>query len=479
LLTESQTKVGNHDVTQQELEQHGEERITMPHNWIQSDSDSTEWQCKHCKWSIKIGDGRHPLEVEEIVKRRRHYDLAERIQESKATGFRVDLKWQDCTNTDVMIQNIKIDNFKSLANFSLPLAKFNCLIGLNGSGKTTLLQAFDFMSHIMTGQVKEWLRDRDWSVADLNCRMLKKQLITLEARLSLPSAQQVKWEASFNPKQMRCTAESVVADGRQVLKVTDGHMSIAGERAAQITFEYQGSVLSQLLGSVLDKSAVLPGLSSFFTNIKSLELLSPHLMRQRARDAVDIGVGGEKLSAFLHTLPADKLSALLNSLKGYYPHLAGVKTSAIKAGWKKLLINEDYSRGGIETEARHINDGMLRLMAILAQTWTDHRFLLFDEIENGINPELIERLVQQLLSSSQQVMVTTHSPMILNYLPDDIAKESVILLYKARDGVTRNIRYFDLPETARKLNVLGPGEVFVDTDLTALLQRLDQEGVQQ
>ena len=53
-----------------------------------------------------------------------------------------------------MIQSIKIDNFKSLVNFSLALAKFNCLIGLNGSGKTTLLQAFDFMSHIMTGQVK-------------------------------------------------------------------------------------------------------------------------------------------------------------------------------------------------------------------------------------------------------------------------------------------------------------------------------------
>lgn len=377
-----------------------------------------------------------------------------------------------------MIHHIKIDNFKSLVNFSLPLAKFNCLIGLNGAGKTTLLQAFDFMSHIMTGQVKEWLKERDWSSADLNCRMLKKQLINLEVELSLPSAQQVKWEASFNPKQMRCTSESVVADGRQVLKVADGQMSIAGERATHINFEYQGSVLSQLLGSVLDKAAVLPGLSSFFANIKSLELLSPHLMRLRARDATDIGVGGEKLSAFLHTLPAEKRSALLQSLKEYYPRLAEVKTSALRAGWKKLFIHEQYSLGGMETEAHHVNDGMLRLLAILAQTWTDHRFLLFDEIENGINPEIIEKLVQQLLAAPQQVMVTTHSPMILNYLPDDVAKEAVILLYKTTNGFTRCTKYFDLPDTAKKLNALGPGEVFVDTDLTALIAQLEQESVQ-
>ena len=375
-----------------------------------------------------------------------------------------------------MIHSIKIDNFKSLVNFSLPLAKFNCLIGLNGAGKTTLLQAFDFISHIMTGQVREWLKERDWNTADLNCRTLKKQLITLEVELSLPSARQVTWEAAFNPKQMRCTTESVVADARQVLKVSDGQMAIAGERATHINFEYQGSVLSQLLGSVLDKVAVLSALSSFFADIKSLELLSPHLMRQRARDATDIGVGGEKLSAFLHALPADKRTDLLKSLKEYYPRLTEVKTSALRAGWKKLFIHEGYTKGGMETEAHHINDGMLRLLAILAQTRTEHRFLLFDEIENGINPELIEKLVKQLLSAPQQVMVTTHSPMILNYLPDDVAREAVILLYKTANGYTRCVKYFDLPDTAKKLSALGPGEVFVDTDLMTLVEQLEQAG---
>jgi hypothetical protein len=150
---------------------------------------------------------------------------------------------------------------------------------------------------------------------------------------------------------MRCTSETVTAEGKVVLKVIDGTIAVAGERAETINFDYQGSVLSQLKESIRDKVPALSELKTFFATIKSLKLLSPHLMRQRARDAADIGVGGEKLSAFLHTLPVDKRVALLQSLKEYYPRLADVKTSALRAGWKKLYIHEDYTR---QNQARSV-----------------------------------------------------------------------------------------------------------------------------
>jgi len=35
------------------------------------------------------------------------------------------------------VTNFHIDNFKSLVDFDLPMAKLTCLIGLNGSGKST------------------------------------------------------------------------------------------------------------------------------------------------------------------------------------------------------------------------------------------------------------------------------------------------------------------------------------------------------
>jgi len=75
----------------------------------------------------------------------------------------------------------------------------------------------------------------------------------------------------------------------------------------------------------------------------------------------------------------------------------------------------------------------------------------------------------------KQVIVTTHSPVILNFLEDAVAREGVMLLYKTDEGETEARRYFDLPETSHKLRGLGPGEVFVDTDLVKLAGRLGKE----
>jgi AAA15 family ATPase/GTPase len=124
------------------------------------------------------------------------------------------------------------------------------------------------------------------------------------------------------------------------------------------------------------------------------------------------------------------------------------------------------------TEARHVNDGLLRLMAILAELQTKDRFVLFDEIENGINPELVEFVIDNLVNAKQQVLVTTHSPMILNYLDDEAAKKGVIYLYKTRQGHTKSIPFFSIPSLAKKLTVMGPGEAFVDTNLTQLAEEI-------
>jgi AAA15 family ATPase/GTPase len=115
---------------------------------------------------------------------------------------------------------------------------------------------------------------------------------------------------------------------------------------------------------------------------------------------------------------------------------------------------------------------MLRLLAILAELTTNHSLLMFDEIENGINPELIEFLIDELLAARQQLLVTTHSPLVLNYLEDEIALKSVQYLYKTATGFTKSVPFYEIPSIAEKLQVMGPGEVFVDTNLTKLADEI-------
>ena len=140
-----------------------------------------------------------------------------------------------------------------------------------------------------------------------------------------------------------------------------------------------------------------------------------------------------------------------------------------------MTVGEQYAGRSLLTDAKHVNDGMLRLMAIIAELEANPSLLLFDEIENGVNTELARFLVDALLGSHQQMLVTTHSPVVLNDLPDDVAREAMVYLYKLPDGRTRAVRLFDIPRMAKKLELMGPGEAFGDTDLYRLNDELTTE----
>ena len=113
-------------------------------------------------------------------------------------------------------------------------------------------------------------------------------------------------------------------------------------------------------------------------------------------------------------------------------------------------------------------------MAILSQLEIPNAFLLFDEIENGINPELVEFLMDMLVKSDDQILITTHSPLVLNYLDDDVAKDGVIYLYKQHNGRTKAVRLFDIPSMQKKLQFMGVGEAFIDTNLTELYREVEE-----
>lgn len=373
-----------------------------------------------------------------------------------------------------MIKSIYIDNFKSLVDFEMTLAAFTCLVGLNGAGKSTVLQALDFISQQMRGNLEEWLDERQWQPADIGSKLTAKKNIDISLEIEDEDHGLIEWRASFNRQSLRCTSEDAFHDGIRLLKVEDaecwltvGNDSGLRTRKIDIIFEYQGSILSQLKQNQLGPE--LQVLKETLTNIRSLDLLSPEHLRQRTRDSAGhLGLGGQKLSAFLHEQGSEARQRLLEKLQVVYPKLASIDTRSLRSGWKHLGITEQFAQKALKTPARHVNDGLLRLLAVLSQLVSDEQFLLFDEIENGINPELVEFLVDALVESEHQVMVTTHSPVILNYLEDDVARQGVIYLYKNAQGATQAIRLFEIPSLAEKLRLMGPGEAFIDTHLTEL-----------
>jgi len=393
------------------------------------------------------------------------------------------------------ISRIEVKNFKSLVDFQMDLPKFSCLIGLNGSGKSTVLQFLDFVSQLVRGDMKDWLAVRKWKSTELSSKLTKKKKKKKNITFCIwfhdeGEEHAGRWEGIYSPSKGRCTRERI--DMLDFVLETRGEtVTIEAEAFAvkhpkpkdwknwksDISFSYEGSILSSLKDEFLPASIL--NAKKQLAEIKSLDLLAPEYLRQRTRkSAGTLGLGGQNLASFLHEIGQTKQQKLFGLLKKVYPRLRGLAVKSLRSGWKQIEINEKYKgeESGLMpvmiTEARHINDGMLRIIAILAELQSDNRYLLFDEIENGINPELVEFVVNLLVEAKQQVMVTTHSPMILNYLEDDVARKGVIYLYKTAKGLTESIPFFSIPSLKKKLEVMGTGEAFVDTNVTELADEI-------
>jgi predicted ATPase len=372
------------------------------------------------------------------------------------------------------LTGLSVDNFKSLVDFKLALADFTCLIGLNGSGKSTVIQAVDFIACLFKGRMSRWLEQRQWSPADLNSKLIRKSNITVTTGLR-QGDEVLNWAARFNRTSLKCTQEVVRTDQRIIFAVDDGSYAIADEHGqmarTKITFEYEGSLLSQLKDEMLTPQ--LLALKLFLQNTVALDVPAPQFLRTKTSSRHGgRGSAGECLPAFLHELSAAQRTALLAQLQACYPRLTHFVIRSLGAGGKELNISEQFGNTQLYTEAKHVNDGMLRLMAILAEILTKREFVLFDEIENGINHELVEFLLDTLVGSRQQVLITTHSPMILNHLDDGVARAGVHYLYRTPEGYTNSVPFFSIPSVSEKLDFMGPGEAFVDTNLTRLYEEI-------
>jgi hypothetical protein len=62
-------------------------------------------------------------------------------------------------------------------------------------------------------------------------------------------------------------------------------------------------------------------------------------------------------------------------------------------------------------------------------------------------------------------------------MEDDVAVEGVIYIYRKADGRSASIRFFDIPSMRKKLEVMGPGDVYQDTRLADLADELTSVGV--
>ena len=150
--------------------------------------------------------------------------------------------------------------------------------------------------------------------------------------------------------------------------------------------------------------------------------------RMRAANPVKevrhIGPMGEELAAFLRTLQAlepRQFAALEKALRVVMPNIEGIEVDVSDLGEAELRLREN----GVAIPARVLSEGTLRVLGLLALSGIGEGPALvgFEEPENGVHPRRIQ-LIAELLKTQKilgatQYIVTTHSPVLPDLLPDD------------------------------------------------------------
>jgi predicted ATPase len=150
--------------------------------------------------------------------------------------------------------------------------------------------------------------------------------------------------------------------------------------------------------------------------------------RMRAANPVKevrhIGLMGEELAAYLNTLKAldpNQFRSVEKALRTMIPTIDGIEVDVSDLGEVELRLRE----GGIAVPARVLSEGTLRMLGLLALAGAKDSPALvgFEEPENGIHPRRIQLIAAFLKTRASlgqsQYIVTTHSPILPDLLPND------------------------------------------------------------
>jgi predicted ATPase len=371
-----------------------------------------------------------------------------------------------------MIKSLYIDNFKALNQFTIDFQPLTLLIGANSVGKSTVLQALELLAYFTkgkeNGELNNYLIQQGWSAKDLKSTLSRKRHITFILKIEIEKVEYA-WTVILNVKGdlFEVVKEEIKNESGFILLNREGDH---GEYYS-IQQPTGGFIIPMVTSAFIlfnqkfnedfpELAAIKKALNSLamFDFSSTTSLKSPNKLSLKS----NIGRNGENLAAYLYQLSKEDLAKLSDELRVYAPFFEKIKITKKSRGEVEIDIKEKFNNNHID--ATHLSDGMMRLLAILtlALTESGHQTILIEEIEDGINPNLAGEVIKTLLKvtedTNQQFILTTHNPLILDWVP----VESIHFLYRKPDGQVQQKKFKDSPIVLQNLDYMNPGEIWIN-----------------
>jgi len=416
-----------------------------------------------------------------------------------------------------MLKKLTIRNFKAIIDMTIDFTPMTVLIGGNASGKSTILQALDFLRSSAFRDIPEYLREKGFNFEELKSQLNGGQnkpieFISIYEFLIDKEKQEISWHLQIDQKKGNwfikeemvnlSTSEEIYSRGfgKGVPMTTGDQNAAAGtSRAAAHSIDdlnLQASWLKYFFG--ITHEQLLKPLRDYLSGSVFYGLLSPDSMRKGNGQTLagSIGINGINLAACIHNMMPHDREQLDKTISKLVDYRVKIKTADV--GRIELYIEEEFCSTITRINKDHISDGLLRIIAFAVISYIESTIaivtedgdyittedgniivaenegglILLDEIENGINPYLTERIILLLRNlveeSNRQVIITTHSPVMLN----DFRPEEIVFLWRDKNGSVHAREFFDTEEMREALSFLNPGEIWENYGKDTILTKL-------
>jgi predicted ATPase len=311
---------------------------------------------------------------------------------------------------------LKVKNFKSLHNFRLELGKFNVLIGKNASGKTNVVEVFRLLKEIVKPEtINPPIKFGGYK------NIVWKGDEELPIEIFIDTTDNVQYFISFIVQggRFQILKEEFTSKKIQIKREGEKVQVVRGKKRVKTKrYPLSRSILSLpvwLEEGILVAMPIVE-LWSFIQRISVSHFIPTKMKGSSSPEIAELDFCGENIHTILQRIFQENQTwprEMLDPLQTIFPEIENIKIVLTEDGRFILKVSEK----GLDLPPKCISDGFYKILGILALTKYPTSLIVVEEIENSIHPEAIEVVVGALRESKKQVILTTHSPTVLDLIP--------------------------------------------------------------
>jgi len=349
-----------------------------------------------------------------------------------------------------MIDNITIQNYKSIKKLSIDLGRINVFIGANGSGKSNILEAMAIGAAAANRKLdNEFLALRGIRISDP--RLMRNafdledtdKAITISFKkgnddreyiLSNDNANYSKWEVEDSKlkknMQLRLKLDNIRDRNRSAL--SQPKPKSFQDNFDKFFIDYFNEIYLNPISKYLENFIIYSPENNKLRKFEDESKIEP------------LGIYGEGLFKLIKSMD----DAELETLKANLNIIDWFEDFSIRddlsTNERKIQLKDRYIDDNISFfDQRSANEGFLFLLfylSLLISKYTPKVFGI-DNIDNALNPKLCKDLLKCFVKLSEkndrQVLLTTHNPAILDGMNINNPTQRLFVVFRNLEGITK------------------------------------------